>query len=59
MIEKPESNFIKVKCGECNNEQTIFNRASGRVECLVCGEVLAEPKGGKVELKGELLEKIE
>lgn len=59
MIKEPTSHFIEVKCKECNNEQIIFNKASEEVTCLVCGEVLAEPTGGKVALKGERLEEIQ
>ncbi|VVB59191.1 30S ribosomal protein S27e [uncultured archaeon] len=43
--------FLKVKCEKCNNEQKIFSRASTVVKCLVCGEVLAKPVGGKAVLQ--------
>ncbi len=46
MIQYPESKFIRVKCKKCKNEQIIFNKASMRVQCLVCNAVLAEPTGG-------------
>ena len=39
--------FLKVKCEKCKNEQVIYERPATRVTCLVCGEVLAEPRGGK------------
>mgnify|MGYP006286733625 CR=1 FL=1 len=58
MIDQPKSKFIEVKCKDCNNEQIIFDKASEEVECLVCGEVLAEPTGGKVALKGEKLGEV-
>ncbi|RLJ08337.1 MAG: 30S ribosomal protein S27e [Candidatus Aenigmatarchaeota archaeon] len=41
------SKFFKVKCKKCRNEQNIFEKPSTVVKCLVCGEVLAEPTGGK------------
>ena len=44
-------NFLKVQCGKCNNEQKIFSKASTDVKCLVCGEVLAKPSGGKAILQ--------
>jgi small subunit ribosomal protein S27e len=44
------SKFIKVKCEKCKNEQMVFEKAASQVKCLVCGEVLAEPTGGKVRL---------
>ena len=50
--------FIKVKCEKCKNEQVIFEKAASVVRCLVCGEVLAEPKGGRSELKAKLLGKM-
>lgn len=49
-------NFLKVRCDECGNEQVTFSRASSEVECLVCGESLAEPTGGAAEINGEVLE---
>lgn len=51
-----ESKFIKVKCKKCNNEQVIFSRATSEVKCLVCGEVLAKPTGGKAKILGEVIE---
>ena len=39
--------FIKVKCAKCKNEQMIFGKASTEVKCLVCGEMLSKPSGGK------------
>ena len=48
-------NFMKVKCEKCKNEQVIFERASSTVKCLVCGEVLAVPSGGKADIKGKIL----
>jgi small subunit ribosomal protein S27e len=53
---EPKSKFLKVRCEKCKNEQIIFNKASTIVKCLVCGEVLAEPKGGIVKLKTNVLE---
>ena len=42
--------FVRVKCPKCGNEQNIFEKASIEVKCLVCGEVLAVPTGGKAKL---------
>jgi small subunit ribosomal protein S27e len=49
------SKFVKVKCEKCKNEQMVFVRAASRVKCLVCGEVLAEPTGGKARLNVKVL----
>ncbi|RLJ08302.1 MAG: 30S ribosomal protein S27e [Candidatus Aenigmatarchaeota archaeon] len=48
--------FVRVRCKKCRNEQVIFQKAATRVSCLVCGETLAEPKGGKAEIKAKVLE---
>jgi len=49
------SDFLKVKCEKCKNEQVIFEKPASAVKCLVCGEVLAEPTGGKARLKAKFL----
>ena len=58
-MKKPKSKFIKVRCKDCENEQVLFDKASSLVSCHICGSKLAIPKGGKAEIKGELLEVIE
>ncbi len=56
MIQETKSRFIKVKCEKCKNEQNIFGKVSTKVECLVCGEILAEPSGGKSTIHARVLE---
>lgn len=58
LIPKPQSNFIRVKCAKCGNEQVIFDRPSLAPHCSVCNEALAEPTGGKAKLKGEVLQSL-
>jgi small subunit ribosomal protein S27e len=53
------SKFIKVKCNDCENEQIIFGSASTVVKCLVCGRTLAEPGGGRAEIKTTVVEALE
>ncbi len=48
---KKTSKFLKVKCKSCQNEQIIFSHAKTVVKCQICGEVLAEPAGGKALLR--------
>ncbi len=55
MKYSPRSAFLKVRCNNCKNEQIIFNKASSKVKCLVCGKILALPTGGKVELKSKFV----
>lgn len=54
--QKPKTKFLKVACGKCKNEQTIFNKAASNVNCLVCGAILAESTGGKARIKTKVLE---
>ena len=53
-----KSGFIKVKCHSCGNEQIVFGRASTKVKCLKCGEVISQPRGGKASITAEILEQI-
>ena len=53
---KPKHRFIKIRCQSCKNEQTIFEGATTKVLCLICNAVLAEPKGGKAEIKARVVE---
>jgi len=50
--------FYRIKCPDCENEQLIFEKASTIVDCVVCGRVLAEPTGGKVNLKAEKISEV-
>ncbi len=54
----PTSKFLRVVCKKCKNEQTIFNKASIVVKCTNCGEVLAIPTGGEVEVSAKVLESM-
>ena len=53
------SKFLRVKCPDCENEQLIFSKASTVVDCIVCGHILAEPSGGRVQVKAEILSEVE
>ena len=59
LIPKPRSKFLRVKCLKCGNEQLLFSNAVNKVTCNVCGETLAEPTGGRAEIKGEILTAFE
>lgn len=54
LIPKPGSNFLKVKCTKCGNEQVVFDRAAVQVKCNVCEDILVEARGGKAQIKGEV-----
>ena len=58
-IPTPKSRFIKVECPKCKNKFIIFNKASTKVNCLVCGEEIAKPTGGKANIKAKIVEILE
>ena len=54
LIPKPRSVFLRVKCKKCGNEQLIFSNVGNKVTCNVCGELLAEPSGGRAKINGDV-----
>lgn len=59
MKNRTDSRFLRVKCADCGNEQVLFNKAASRVKCLVCEKMMAEPKGGKAQVKAEVIETLD
>ncbi len=59
IMPKPRSIFLQVKCPDCGNEQTIFSHVATVVRCNICSAILAEPTGGKAQLKGEVVNILE
>lgn len=59
LIPKPKSKFIKVRCNDCKTESIIFSKAAGVIECSECGEKLAIPTGGEIEVKARILEVLD
>ncbi|MBS3093875.1 30S ribosomal protein S27e [Candidatus Pacearchaeota archaeon] len=55
---KNKYRFIKVRCSSCKNDQIIFEGATTKVKCLVCDTIIAEPKGGKAEIKARVVEML-
>ncbi len=51
--------YLRVKCGDCENEQIVFEKAASPVSCAVCGTTLATPTGGKAEIEHEVVETVE
>ena len=54
LIPKPSSVFLRVKCSKCGNEQLVYSNAVNKITCNVCGDILAEPSGGRAKIKGEV-----
>ena len=58
-MSEPSSKFVKVRCPKCKNEQIIFGKSATEIKCLVCGKVIADPTGGKTNIKARILEVLE
>jgi ribosomal protein S27E len=58
IIKMPKSKFIVIACRNCKNSQIIFNKASTKIVCVNCKEVLAEPTGGGIFVKGKVLQQL-
>ncbi|MBR9681936.1 MAG: 30S ribosomal protein S27e [Candidatus Altiarchaeota archaeon] len=59
LIKKPKSKFIRVKCSQCKNEQTVFNKPATEVKCLVCAKVLMKSTGGKGKAESKVVQVFE
>jgi small subunit ribosomal protein S27e len=51
--------YVRVKCGDCENEQIVFGKAATTVSCTVCGTTLAVPTGGMAEIDHEIVETVD
>lgn len=58
-IKETKSKFLKVRCEKCKHEQNIFEKASHKIYCAGCNEILAEPTGGKAKIHGRVLEVLD
>ncbi len=54
IVPMPKSKFLLVSCRKCKNKQIIFNKCATVVKCLKCGEILAEPTGGKARILAKI-----
>jgi small subunit ribosomal protein S27e len=55
MKKNTKSRFLRVRCGDCGNEQVIFGCSASKIKCLVCDKVIAESGGGKTNVKTQIL----
>ena len=55
LIPRPTSRFLRVRCVSCESEQIIFSHSTTKIICQTCGEVLAEPTGGKAKVNAPVI----
>ncbi|MBI2148397.1 30S ribosomal protein S27e [Candidatus Woesearchaeota archaeon] len=56
--KESKTNFVRIRCNKCKNEQNLYSTISTKVYCLVCNELLAEPTGGKSRIHAKALENL-
>lgn len=59
LIMKPRSAFLLVKCPKCEAERVIFSHSKREIRCSNCGELLAEPTGGKAIIYGKIVKRLD
>ncbi len=50
LVPAPNSYFMDVKCGGCNETAVVFSHAQTVVACNNCKNILSKPTGGKCKL---------
>lgn len=50
--------FYKAKCKNCGNLQTINDTASMIVKCNKCNVTMQKPRGGKAQIRAEIIERL-
>ena len=50
LIPTPNSYFMDVKCGGCNETNVVFSHAQSVIACNNCKNVLTKPTGGKCKI---------
>ncbi|MCK9151006.1 30S ribosomal protein S27e [Methanobacterium alcaliphilum] len=59
VFQNTRSNFLRVKCLDCGNQQIVFDRAASTVQCIICGKTLVKPKGGKSQITAQIVEVLD
>ena len=54
-----KSNFLKVKCIDCGNQQIVFDHAASTVQCIICGKTLVKSQGGKSKIVAQIVEVLD
>jgi len=55
---KRESKYYNVKCPKCGEIHIIYSHIASKIYCKKCGELLAEPTGGKSAIYGKVVEEL-
>ena len=58
-IPKTRSEFLLVKCPDCNEERIVFSNSAKDIGCRGCGRKLAERTGGKVRVDAQVIKRLD
>ncbi|GAB6055367.1 30S ribosomal protein S27e [Methanobacterium alkalithermotolerans] len=59
VFSNKKSNFLRVKCMDCGNQQVVFDKAASVVQCIICGKTLVKPQGGKSQITAQIVEVLD
>jgi small subunit ribosomal protein S27e len=59
LIPKPRSSFLLVQCPNCGGERIVFSYSTIPIKCNNCGAPLARNTGGKCEILGTVLKRLD
>ena len=59
LLPKPRSSFLLVQCTNCGGEQVVFSHSTMLIKCKSCGAPLARNTGGKSEILGTVLKRLD
>ncbi len=59
LIPLPRSSFLLVKCPNCGAERVVFSHTKVVIKCPNCGAELARPTGGRAEILGEIVKRLD
>ena len=52
------STYYRVKCPKCGEVNIVYSHVSTKVHCKKCGELIAEPTGGRSAIYGKVVEDL-
>lgn len=58
-IPKPRSAFLLIRCTNCGNEQVVFSSTTMDIKCRVCDAILSVKTGGKSDILGIIVKRLD
>ena len=58
-IPRSKSSFILIQCEKCGNERIIFSHSATNIKCEKCNETIVKSTGGKSEISGNQIRRVD